>query len=255
MRSPFTGIIFALELTHDVNSLLPLLIAAVIAHGFTVLVMRRSILTEKVSRRGYHLTREYAIDPLEILFVREVMRTKVVALSDTFSLKDLARSLRRIPGNPEPGYQVQRLYPVVDNDNRLRGIVTRNELNTLIAQDQQDGANEHYELAALLKQNPIVAYPDEPLRGVIYRMADTGFTRFPVVESADSPKLVGMISLHDLLTAMNRNLAEERKRERILRIRTLFPARAQTTTIITKESDPDEASTATKVSDTTTTRS
>lgn len=223
MRSPFTGIIFALELTHDVNSLLPLLIATVIAHGFTVLVMRRSILTEKVSRRGYHLTREYAIDPLEILFVREVMRTNIVALSDTFSLKDLAHSLR---SNPETGNQVQRLYPVVDNDRRLRGIVTRNELNTLIAQNQQDGAREHYELAALLKQHPIVAYPNEPLRGVIYRMADTGFTRFPVVESADSPKLVGMISLNDLLTAMNRNLAEERKRERVLHIRTLLPSRS-----------------------------
>ncbi len=190
----------------------------------------------------------------KILFVREVMRTKVVALSDTFTLKDLARSLRRIPGNPELGNQGQRLYPVVDNDNRLRGIVTRNELNTLIAQDQQDGANEHYELAALLKQHPIVAYPDEPLRGVIYRMADTGFTRFPVVESVDSPKLVGMISLTDLLTAMNRNLAEERKRERILRIRTLFPARSQTTTIIT-QSDTDEIPPTPEVSDTTTTKS
>ncbi|HVB20363.1 MAG TPA: chloride channel protein [Ktedonobacteraceae bacterium] len=251
MRSPFTGIIFALELTHDVNSLLPLLIAAVIAHGFTVLVMRRSILTEKVSRRGYHLTREYAIDPLEILFVREVMRTNIVALSDTFSLKDLALSLH---SNPEIGKQIQRLYPVVDNDRQLKGIVTRSELNALIAQDQQDGAHEQYELAALLKPHPIVAYADEPLRGVIYRMADTGFTRFPVVESANSPKLVGMLSLHDLLTAINRNLAEERKRERVLRIRTLFPARAQTTTTITK-TDTDEPPATTTVSDTATTKS
>src|SRR6185437_10900155 len=81
MRSPFTGVIFSVELTHDVNALLPLLVACVIAHGFTVLTLRRSILTEKVSRRGYHLSREYAVDPLEILFVREVMRTNVVALS------------------------------------------------------------------------------------------------------------------------------------------------------------------------------
>ena len=65
---------FALELTHDVNMLLPLLVAVSIAHGFTVLVLRRSILTEKVARRGYHLSREYAVDPLEILFAREVMR-------------------------------------------------------------------------------------------------------------------------------------------------------------------------------------
>src|SRR5439155_23198246 len=87
MRSPFTGIIFALELTHDINVLLPLLVAVTIAHGFTVLIIRRPILTEKVSRRGYHLSREYATDPLEILFVREVMRTNIAALSDKTSLK------------------------------------------------------------------------------------------------------------------------------------------------------------------------
>src|SRR5271157_36623 len=80
MRSPFTGVIFALELTHDVNMLLPLLLAVTMAHGFTVLALRRSILTEKVARRGYHLSREYAVDPLEILFVREVMRTNVAAI-------------------------------------------------------------------------------------------------------------------------------------------------------------------------------
>src|SRR4029079_10698932 len=72
MRSPLTGVIFALELTHDVNILLPLLLAVTMAHGFTVLTLRRSILPEKVSRRGYHLSREYSIDPLEIIFAREV---------------------------------------------------------------------------------------------------------------------------------------------------------------------------------------
>ena len=62
MRSPLTGTIFALELTHDVNALPALLIASVVAHGFTVLVMKRSILTEKVARRGYHVSREYSVD-------------------------------------------------------------------------------------------------------------------------------------------------------------------------------------------------
>jgi H+/Cl- antiporter ClcA len=74
MRSPLTGVIFALELTHDVNMMLPLLLAVTVAHGFTVLTLRRSILTEKISRRGYHLSREYSVDPLEIIFAREVVR-------------------------------------------------------------------------------------------------------------------------------------------------------------------------------------
>lgn len=77
MRSPFTGIVFAVELTHDFNSVLPLLIANMFAYGLTMLLLKRSILTEKVSRRGFHLTREYAVDPLEILFVREVMQTNL----------------------------------------------------------------------------------------------------------------------------------------------------------------------------------
>src|SRR5271169_3582377 len=80
MRSPFTGVVFAVELTHDVNVILPLLLASVIAYAFTVLTLKRSILTEKVARRGFHLSREYSVDPLEILFVREVMRSDIVAL-------------------------------------------------------------------------------------------------------------------------------------------------------------------------------
>jgi chloride channel protein, CIC family len=74
MRVPFTAVVFALELTHDVNMLLPLMIAVVTAETFTVLALRRSILTEKVDRRGFHLSREYATDPLELLFVSEVMQ-------------------------------------------------------------------------------------------------------------------------------------------------------------------------------------
>jgi H+/Cl- antiporter ClcA len=75
-RSPFTAIIFAFELTHDQNSLLALLIAATVAHLVSVLVLKRSILTEKVACRGFHVMREYAVDPLEATFVREVMDTR-----------------------------------------------------------------------------------------------------------------------------------------------------------------------------------
>src|SRR5580693_2991466 len=114
MRAPFTGVIFALELTHDVNMLLPLLLAVTIAHAFTVLTLRRSILTEKVARRGYHLSREYAVDPLEILFVREVMRTNVVALPANMQSAEAARALHS--GHERQG---QLVYPVIGDDREL----------------------------------------------------------------------------------------------------------------------------------------
>ena len=67
MRSPLTGVIFSFELTGDYQSILPLLIACTAAHALTVLTLKRSILTEKISRRGHHLSREYVVDPLEVL--------------------------------------------------------------------------------------------------------------------------------------------------------------------------------------------
>jgi chloride channel protein, CIC family len=79
MRAPLTGVMFAAEVSGDFNALLPLMIAVIVAHAFTVLVLRRSILTEKLARRGYHVTCEYEIDPLEVLFVREAMRPAVRA--------------------------------------------------------------------------------------------------------------------------------------------------------------------------------
>ncbi len=70
---PLTAIVFSLELTHALPALLPLLLASVAAHLVTSLVLPRSILTEKLSRRGFHLTREYGVDPLETVSVAEVM--------------------------------------------------------------------------------------------------------------------------------------------------------------------------------------
>src|SRR5262245_29572813 len=205
MRSPLTGVVFSLELTHDVNMLLPLLVAVTIAHGFTVLVLRRSILTEKVARRGYHLSREYATDPLEILFVREVMRTSVAALAADAPYDILRGTLRG-----EAARGKQRLYPVVRDDQQVVGVVTRADLRALV--DKVDG--HETPLASILKIRPVVAYPDESLRMIAYRMAETGLTRFPVV-SREQGQLIGMIALTDLLKARALNLEAEQRRERV----------------------------------------
>ncbi len=217
MRSPFTGVIFCLELTHDVNMLLPLLLAVTIAHGFTVLVLKRSILTEKVARRGYHLTREYAIDPLEILFAREVMSTGMAAIPVGASLAAIRTALQ-----VDPAVGPQQLFPVIDRNRRLQGVVTRFTLEQL-AKDHH--ASEVVHLDTIQHCTPAVAYPDEPLRLVVQRMAETGLTTFPVIEREPPGLLVGIVSLDDLLKARALNLEAERRRERIMRIELTLPFR------------------------------
>jgi len=69
---------------------------------------------------------------------------------------------------------------------------------------------------------PVVAYDDEPLRAVVYRMAETGLTRFPVIERGDARRLVGMISLADLLKGRRHTLDAEHRRERVLSLGLTF---------------------------------
>src|SRR5689334_18341222 len=179
MRSPLTAVVFALELTHDINILLPLLVASMIAHGFTVLTLRRSILTEKVSRRGYHLSREYSIDPLEIIFAREVVRTAVAALPTDASADMVAGALDKGPEQRHKGsnpVRLQRLFPVIDRDQRLVGVITRSRLLGWL---ETAAAERPATLGDIVHEKPVVAYPDEPLRLVAFRMAETGVTRLP----------------------------------------------------------------------------
>ena len=70
---PLTAAVLAMELTHNYGLMLPLLAASVSAHAFSVLTQRRSILTERLGRRGQHLSREYGVDPLETVMVAQVM--------------------------------------------------------------------------------------------------------------------------------------------------------------------------------------
>lgn len=218
MRAPFTSIIFAFELTHDSSVLLPLLIASLISHAFSVLFMRRSILTEKVARRGYHLSAEYSVDPLEVLFVREVMRPNVLALPAESKVGEI------LPSIDDYQTQAQRLLPVVDSSGKLLGVLTRGDLHERLSKAANRQSVLERPLSEFVRPSTVATHPEEILREVVYRMAENGVTRMPVVERSTG-KFLALISLDDLLKARTRHLEEERRREQPLNWRFFFPGR------------------------------
>lgn len=217
MRSPFTGVVFALELTHRFSALLPLLIGASAAYAVSVLVLKRSVLTEKIARRGFHLSREYDVDPLEILFIGEVMDSQILTFEADLCA---AEALTAISGTDPANVAARRqmLYPIVDLDDRLRGVVTRTQLETAA---HHGGCDQP--VLALGLANPVVTHPDETLRTVANAMAAHSVDRMPVVDRTDSDRVVGLISLTMLLAGRLRDLEEARDTERVLRLRVLRP--------------------------------
>jgi CBS domain-containing protein len=213
-RSPFTAIVFAFELTHDQNSLLALLVVATVSHLASVLLLKRSILTEKVARRGFHVMREYSMDPLEATFVREVMDTDVFTVEPTRPLSDLYRALDE--GSPE---RRQRLYPVLDADGDLVGVLPWSAVLAARASSQR--------VDAAMIAPPAIAFADEILPTVADRMATHGVGVIPVVDRADRQHLEGLITQFDLFQARQNLLEEERHAERVLTLRRVASRRLE----------------------------
>lgn len=195
MRSPLTGIVFTVELTHAWNYMLPLAVASISAYGLSVLLLKRSVLTEKIARRRLHLTREYTTDPLETFFVHEVMTHDPVVLHATDGLHTAM-----------PGTHHAAVYPVVDGARRLVGVTTYSALVTSAGKTVADATSPARALC----------YPDETLREVANKLATGHATRAPVVDRADPARVLGVITLAQLLHARRRDLHEEHHRERLL---------------------------------------
>jgi len=196
MRAPVMAIVFAFELTGDANALLPLLAAAAGAYGFTVLTMGRSILTEKIARRGHHIYREYGIDPLERHSVAEVMSTQPVAI-------DADATIAAVLATHFGAGQAHRAYPVV-RGGLLVGMLDRGAL---------DGKPGDALVGSLYGVNPPpVALPGETCRTVATRLAVHELERLPVVSSAAHPQLLGIVSRSDLIKATATLHVEEHER-------------------------------------------
>ncbi|HTR99227.1 MAG TPA: chloride channel protein [Bacteroidota bacterium] len=203
MRSPLTAIMFAFELTHEVNLLPPLLLSCIAAHAFTVLVLRRSILTEKVARRGYHITREYSVDPFESLRVEDVMDPEVQSVLPGMRVRDLSE---RIAAG-DPAVTRHHALPIVDAEGKLRGIITRGDVLRALEQDGEEtvlGAGTN---------DLVVAFPDEILRDAAQRMLRSDVGRLPVVSREDPRSVRGYLGRASVLSALRHRMTEEHERE------------------------------------------
>jgi CBS domain-containing protein len=210
MRSPLTSMIFALELTQDFQTLPALLVACIAAHGVTVLLLRRSILTEKVARRGYHVMREYAVDPLSVTRVSEVMSQNFQTVNAKMRLTELSDRIAR----NDPTVIRHQALPVVDDEGRLCGIVTRGDV--VRALDQ--GADGDTTVLDAGSRELVVAYPDEVLQEAVLKMLRNDIGRLPVVSRKDPRQLLGYLGRTNLMTARLRQIEEENVRERSLNI-------------------------------------
>ncbi len=206
LGAPLTAAVFALGLTGDFNAFLPLLLTTGISYGLTVLVMRRSIMTEKIARRGLHIYREYSVDPQERMFVEEVMTRDVMSIAASTSLREIAAEHFGMA-------QRHRAFPVCDDSGKLLGMLDRATLSALL----EAHADTTVIGEVLAPSTSLLAFATETCQSVARRMAAHHVERLPVVADPSSLQLIGLISRSDLVKPAHTVFHEEHVREKLAR--------------------------------------
>lgn len=189
MRAPITAALFATELTRHFDALPLNVAAAAAAYAVSVLLVRRSILTEKIARRGRHILQEYTVDPLDLMQAEQLMTLDPATLPGGMTIRGAAQFFA--------DRAIHRSYPVVDEAGRLLGLVSRSD--ALRWRSIEPG--EDVTLAETVSDASIgVAYPDTPIGMVADMMIASGVGRVPIVER-ETRNIVGIMSRQDLLKA------------------------------------------------------
>jgi CIC family chloride channel protein len=198
MRSPLMATFFAVELTGNTHILLPVMVATVSAFTLTVLLMKRSILTERIARRGLHLSREYSVDPFLNSRVADIMIRNVETLPAGMKVADA------IDFYSSEAHR-HKSYPVTDGEGALLGMIARADALSW-AEDpeaQKLTLGEALDGTTLLK-----GYDDEIVAALADRMIANDVGRVPILERATG-RLVGLVARRDLLKVRARLTHQE----------------------------------------------
>jgi len=200
-RAFLTSVVFAFETTQQPHGLLPLLCACAMAYLVSGLMMRNTIMTEKIARRGVRVPDEHSADHLERINVGEACSREVVTLRAAQHLADVRAWLAA-----ESATNRHQGFPVVGDDGELIGVVTRRDLLGAAAKDDMN-------VAALLRRPPLVVREDHSLREAADHMVEADVGRLVVLDR-EGRRMVGIITRGDLLAAHARRLRESREASR-----------------------------------------
>jgi CIC family chloride channel protein len=204
-RSTFAFIIFAFEISRDYNSVLPLMLVCVIADGIGLLLMKNSIMTEKLARRGLRVHQEYEADPFQQVNVSEVMDTDIPTVPHTMTVAELADHI----ASGDAFFLRHHALPIVDDAGNLSGIITRGDVLRALEEDQT-GLRSVLEAGA---DEVITAYPDETLHDALMKMLRGDIGRLPIVSRTSPRTIVGYLGRARLLEGRQRKMEEESVRE------------------------------------------
>jgi CIC family chloride channel protein len=214
-RAMLACAVFAFETTLQPVGLLPLLGGCAASYLASSLLMRNSLMTEKIARRGIRAPAEYMADLLDQVYVRDVASKRLISLRADDTVGRVREWLKSGAGGTS-----HQGFPLLNERGVLVGVLTRRDLLDPTAADGQN-------LAALIKRSPKFVYDDLTVRQAAHHMVNHQIGRLPVVRRGPSPEVVGMITRSDILSVFQRHVDDAERQQPTIRWRRAAKASKQ----------------------------
>jgi CIC family chloride channel protein len=189
-RAPFTAILIVFEMTDDYRLIIPLMAAVITSYVISERLLKESIYTLKLARRGIRIRRGRDLDVMESVSVEEVMVNDPVSVTTDLPITILAE---RFIDTGRHG------FPVLDEHGKLFGVVSLEDYRRAVS-DHKGDASE-LKVSEIATQSVVTVYPDETVGVALRRMAPRDISRLPVVSRDDPRQLMGMVRRNDIVRA------------------------------------------------------
>jgi chloride channel protein, CIC family len=192
VRAPVTSIVMIFEMTNNYSIILPLMIANISSYALASRLSATPIYDALLLQDGIHLPHmERPI--LRKITVGKAMTRDVITVAGDLSVEEAFHRVQDLPRH-------HHAYPVVGGNSKLIGIFTFNDLKRALAKGQGKS-----QLGDVVSKNLVHAHPDHTLDAAMLKLGRKGVSQLPVVSRRNTTKLLGIITMHDLVEALSQD--------------------------------------------------
>jgi CIC family chloride channel protein len=197
-HAPLTAIFLLFEMTGNYKIIVPIMFASILGTLTAKRLYHDSIDTVELTRKGYNIHDGREATVLSTIMVKDVMKYEFITIHEDMDIHKLLENVV----DRESFY-----FPVVDNDNLLTGIVSFQDIRSVLFEEDLKGL---VRVKYLLSRNVIVLRENDNLNTAIEKFAVKDIGELPVVDRFNDRKIVGMLKRGDVISAYNRELIKRR---------------------------------------------
>ncbi len=185
MHAPLTAIFLIAEITGGYDLIIPLIITSTIAYITKSHFQKYSLYTEKLAEEGKLMTHDKDHSTLLNMNVYDLLETDFLTISPDATLKELVKVIKQSKRN---------IFPVVDKDNNLIGLVSMDNIRNIIF--QPDLYDKVYVYQLMIKPE-VVIDQEESMENIVEKLSTTGNYNIPVIKDG---KYIGFVSRANVFT-------------------------------------------------------